>query len=103
MKHELRDAWVADLRSGKHRQERGCCLGRLCEVTGIKPVFIEATHGHTRGAWAYDYQRFGLPAHLRSEAKISGSQEAELQSMNDTGFTFAEIANWIEANIPVED
>lgn len=46
MKKEVKDKWIKALRSGKYKQTRGrlhnqngggyCCLGVLCEVTGLE-------------------------------------------------------------------
>ncbi len=109
MKRALRDAWVADLRSGKHRQTTGClhrykegycCLGRLCEVAGIKPVRF------ARNGWRYDGRSSVLPDSLAPEldSKPGQPNQGHLIKMNDKqGKTFAEIADWVEAYVPVED
>ncbi len=104
MNAEIKQKWIEALKSGKYRQGREalrdsdndyCCLGVLCDLVdpngwsagALDDVFI---HG-TDDAWP------GLsvlgPANL-------GLRDAEkLAEMNDSGSSFAEIADHIEANL----
>lgn len=111
MNADLKAKWVAALRSGDYKQTEGllfrdgafCCLGVLCDVAAVP--FENA--GNTR---AY---RFGV--RISSEEMICGEmrnwfalENSEkdratlLAEMNDSGETFATIADWIDANIPAE-
>ena len=102
MNQELKAKWVAALRSGKYKQgkmrlrsengEAYCCLGLLCEIEG----------GMSDGEWEIKRYSFDVgtildaglhsPGQDRSPAKI-------LADMNDSGKTFAEIADHVEANL----
>jgi hypothetical protein len=110
MKKEIRDKWLAALRSGEYEQTTGilrnttpayCCLGVLCEVAGVprRDIKIQSE---------YDFSSFGhigisacnLPDHFLG---ITVAQESRLISMNDLeGQNFTAIADWIEANIPAD-
>lgn len=88
---QLRDEWVAALRSGKYKQTTGalfrgeacCCLGVLCRVAGVESLAVPAM----TDIWERrPYKRIGY----------------DLVGMNDNERrSFAEIADWIEANLPV--
>jgi hypothetical protein len=91
MDKELKAKWVAALRSGKYAQGQGdyfdpetgtyCCLG----VLDIVDLGDACTNLHLWG---------------EAESKAGeSSQLQELIRMNDTGKSFSEIADWIEANL----
>lgn len=94
MNPELKAKWVAALRSGKFQQGRGqlrkgdeyCCLGVLCKVARI-PI---SESGGSAGKSGYKLIHRRVP-----------EQAAEtLWRMNDhRGLNFAQIADWIEANL----
>ena len=82
----LKAKWIAALRSGEFKQGVGayqtgneyCCLGVLCVVGGM-PIsaldrddynFVDSAVGHDRAV--------------------------QLASMNDSGATFSQIADWLE-------
>lgn len=110
MKRELRDKWVAALRSGTYKQttkgvlrmRRGgyCCLGVLCEIEGVPKDKSETHMG--KSVWAYDGEHFSLPSQFREDESLMIWQSA-LQKLNDWGTKFPKLADYIEANIPVED
>jgi len=94
MKQELKQKWVAALRSGKYRQGRGhlrvvnldgsitfCCLGVLhMVVEGELPP-----------------NDFGyLSCSTEEKANISRENQLALATLNDDGKTFLEIADVIE-------
>lgn len=93
MNRQLRDDWVRALRSGKYEQWRDqlyapgktafCCLGVLCEV------------GERLGA-------IGTFSEMLGDS-ISSAPEALVRMNDKEGRDFHFIADWIEANIPVED
>lgn len=115
MTRSERDAWVAALRSGEYSQAHGmlrhgnggdysfCCLGVLAETSprlrrdpaadddGYGEYVFDGGERDTR--WSCDLPSVVLARGLQSE----------LIRMNDRGRSFAEIADWIEANVPVEE
>lgn len=95
MKADLKAQWIAALRSGRYRQCRNflhvddayCCLGVLCRV-----------HGWPVGNAAGDVDESPEYAPIK---KLLGPEVMEtLVALNDTdGQSFAQIADWIEANL----
>lgn len=102
MKQDVAQKWVEALRSGKYPQGtrslrnggQFCCLGVLCDISGI-------------GSWHVGAYRVGpgclSTAYLPEPvAEYAGwkypSTQHELADRNDAGASFAEIADYIEAN-----
>lgn len=89
--------WLSELRSGRYRQGREnlgdeqlgyCCLGVFCLANGVEFNAFD-------GGWSVGPIR--LMSALPQEARI------ELIKMNDDSrATFAEIADWIEANVETQ-
>lgn len=88
MDPELKQKWIAALKSGEYKQGKArlhdknagtyCCLGVLNEV---------AAYGYPGGNAGLGYE---LPARVQSQ----------LIHMNDSkGYSFEGIANWIEENL----
>lgn len=112
MKHvftELQLKWLEALESGKYKQGRFrlkndsngqdtyCCLGVACEVAGIKPVLVD------NARWEYEEMFSVPPDRLVSELGLNDMNgmimgEGCLINMNDSGSTFAEIAQFIREN-----
>lgn len=105
MDPELKAKWVEALRSGEYHQTRGmlqrdgrhCCLGVLCVVSGL---IIDGAYGNR--VMTDDGDAGYEPIYT-----LIGERETanELFLMNDgingrRQHTFAEIASYIEANIP---
>jgi hypothetical protein len=99
MNAALKAKWVAALRSGGYRQTTGtmrrasssgveyCCLGVLCALAG--------------DAIANEAERFRSYSFCGNA--MSWEVSRHLQSMNDfQRASFAEIADWIEANVPAD-
>lgn len=99
MKKEIKDLWVADLRTnppqGRHRLFTGdghCCLGRLCVLAGLEP---DENH-------KFDGADKGLPASVREWAGIKSAEafvptlKTYLSCLNDRGESFPEIADIID-------
>lgn len=120
MKAELKQKWVDALRSGKYKQcesnlhsrELGfCCLGVLAETFGPEWVggetfgarMVPVLNGRVLSAGGIERAaRSGeLSAAFLNEVGVSCAKT--LMNMNDTGKSFAEIADYIEANIPADD
>ena len=126
MRRSERDEWVADLRSGEFPQYTGgllrvtmdngkdgfCCLGVKLER--------DARVGRHGIVWDDDNGGYGSNDDVTYEAVdampspetlaawgLSGERANTLARMNDgtdgREYSFAEIADWIEANVPVED
>ena len=108
MKEEIKDIWVAALRSGKHRQAKGtlhvyrggyCCLGELCELAvqaGVIDVPIPV-----QNRWEFDHHTGNLPPSVMRWSGIRDRCGAIrknlcLSVLNDNGKTFAEIADIID-------
>lgn len=128
MQIELKQKWIEALRSGKYQQGRNwlnaddkfCCLGVLidiCEPSGwfTKPDAMSNAKSHRLGCATDNYlgKGFHQAGTVSSTAMLIGisipthmDQTAEvghvLARMNDEGASFDEIADWIEANVPVE-
>ena len=101
---ELKDQWVAALRSGKYEQGRGlllkddkfCCIGVLCDI--INPT--DWVYSSTIGPGIYSYTR-GI--HYAPVEILSLNIQTPLSIMNDEeGKSFNEIADWIEDNVIVD-
>lgn len=125
MKAEIKRAWLEALRSGKYLQARGylhliepkqevdidgvrvthlpgfCCLGVLCEITGLRKdrtVSSFETYRDKQGG----YMSTVLTAEMLREHKLHGIV-GTLMSKNDNGESFAEIADFIELAVPAEE
>lgn len=127
MKAELKKAWVDKLRSGEIKQAQHvlrdennamCCLGVLLDVhdhdgwntdQAIAPVARKPCYPHKLATDEHDYisgesrEALGLDFLVERESG-SGFVYAGhvLAKMNDDGKSFAEIADWIEANVPAD-
>jgi hypothetical protein len=121
MKAEIKQQWLEALRSGKYMQGQGqlvcmdedsvtghCCLGVLADIAGLQPDRF-ACEGYL-GEGGDNSTDLGLgPWENPGDAQFNSDDQAthttvqrKLAGMNDQGKTFAQIADWIEANIPAE-
>jgi len=108
MKKALKRQWIAALRSGEYEQTRDklhdaegfCCLGVACDL------FVDDWWEWDSADEYYYLSKGGdsmvLPNKCNEAWGLSLTEEIFLRDMNDNGSTFAEIADWIEANIPGE-
>lgn len=107
MKAEIRQRWLEALRSEKYSQGRNllrqegnafCCLGVLCDLVDPDGWRFE------EGLGRYDHSGYvgHLPGAVGAVAGLVGDQCFTLMGMNDNGQSFAQIADWIEANIPTD-
>lgn len=104
MNAEVKAKWIAALRSGDYCQcsmalhrsnNRYCCLGVLYEVTGGQ----WSARPHV-GDYATETGEFALlSAETLERAAMTDEQQHTLSNMNDAGQSFAEIADFIEANL----
>jgi len=105
MNAELKTKWLEALRGGEYKQGDGflrtdagfCCLGVLCDI--VKPVWKK---GGGLGI-EHDCGELDYPTEsLLQEVGLDFLASRRVAEMNDSGSTFAEIADWIEANVPVD-
>ena len=118
MDAKLKGKWLDALRSGKFKQGAGelvgrdqhqttyCCLGVLCKVTGMdnvrlfqKDTLDSVGRQHLLGPWSSGPNDDHFSS---SKPETQTTVQRQLAAMNDNGCTFAEIAAWIEANVPAE-
>ena len=117
MTPEFKAKWVAALRSGKYQQginvlrkgDKFCCLGVACDL--IDPDAWESTNITVMvpgmkwpGAWesTSTYNIFGwqgLTAKTVDLPFIGISDAETLSNINDSGYTFEEIADYIEGHV----
>lgn len=116
MNIEVKEQWMADLRSGEFPQGRVelhsasghfCCLGVLLERQSQTNKKIKRNRDH-KGNYGYRHaldptiavRYCGLSSHLQEMLGIDHLICCELMSMNDIdGMPFPEIADWIEENV----
>lgn len=117
MNKELKQKWVAALRSGEYKQGKGkllyhengetsyCCLGVLCEVAKFDPAIW-----HRKNILGECFVSGSTANSLRENLNISITAEHTLVCLNDGGENgvyraqpFSVIAGWIEENIHEED
>lgn len=104
MDQELKDRWVAALRSGEYKQEYGrlrslsetgdtyfCCLGVLCDL-------VDSSKWDGPAYRYSDEEAFIAlpPKDIRQAVGLSLRDVNELASTNDRGVPFAQIADLIE-------
>jgi len=104
MNAEIKARWVEALRSGKYQQgraalrsleERFCCLGVLCDLYSPSEW---TTNGSTRYFHRESLSAF-IGADFRTQMGLSDAEAWRLARMNDDGKSFADIADYIEANL----
>lgn len=116
---ELRGRWVEALRSGRYEQHRGglrsrwgayCCLGVAAEVAGEEfwrdpstgLCYLDGDDGPWYGLLprrVVDALGLRGPAgELAAPVEVRGVERGDLASMNDSGSTFREIADFVEGN-----
>ena len=108
MKRDIRDQWIAALRSGEYKQgngvlhqvskdgaERFCCLGVLCRVLKETPSPVQKN-----GDVLYDNLCGILSSKLRDLVGIRIQTMDEIIWMNDQQrWSFDQIADWVQANL----
>jgi hypothetical protein len=106
MNPEIKNKWVAALKSGKYQQCQGrlrndnafCCLGVLCDI-------LDKDKWELRYETQYRYEdaEFVLPLTVCQQAgfyyDIEHFETVTLSDMNDSGKSFREIAQYIEENL----
>jgi hypothetical protein len=101
---ELKEKWLEALRSGQYEQgfgrlklqDRYCCLGVLCDVSDTGRFSIAGDFIRHD----YSVMRTTLDSNMSSDLGVDYDTRDRLIRMNDSlGYTFPEIANWIEVNL----
>jgi hypothetical protein len=107
MKREIKEKWLAALRSGKYQQGRQglkfkngqgqvchCCLGVLAEL--VEPEAFEKKGNDFLFHSSYGFLRLSRDKWLL----LPEEAQKTLSDLNDGGRSFDEIADWIEKNVP---
>ena len=110
MNPEVKEKWVAALRSGKYKQGQGelrsrhnrfCCLGVLCNTVNARRW--RRPMSGLEGPWLYNHQAerdaLSLPAGLSRDLDLPPDVTDYLAEWNDEGIGFDAIADWIEAEL----
>lgn len=108
MKKEIKEKWIAALRSGEYKQGRSylrinkkyCCLGVLCDIHDpnkwIKPLTTLPLGNYSYNGCSITE----LPKYLQLEYQLSETQLSHLMNLNDLHkVDFDTIADWIERNV----
>lgn len=113
MNPQLKQSWIAALRSGHYAQGRGllreraltgvrfCAMGVLFDIIATPMQWNRLTRPGSR-AGTIDEVAGYMPAEIRGEIGMSGLQEALIAGLNDSGKTFEQIADVIEKDFEDE-
>jgi hypothetical protein len=108
MHSEMKAKWIEALRSGKYEQgfaqlktndNKYCCLGVLCDLdeeTSWGTSTLMPGTFNEMNVNAYMNQINFLPEKLRTKYEIMAGDEKVLIELNDGGFSFEKIADYIE-------
>lgn len=115
MDRDLRDRWVANLRSGNYKQgdtylKRAngtfCCLGVLCDTMHVEWRLAEHNEAYLPSAYGEQGNGNVLTPEGWHDLGLTEEQHDDLYNMNDGTCawngepkTFAEIADWIEEHL----
>jgi hypothetical protein len=120
MNKEIKDKWLKALRSGEYKQGQGflrekeddnsnkfnyCCLGVLVnevlEEEWDSPCVFNPIFNVTNGIDANSLSSMELiPEQIAlDKLSITIEQQKILADKNDSGWTFEDIADWIEKNL----
>src|SRR5690242_8245480 len=106
MRQDIALDWADRLESGKYPQGRFalqrngmfCCFGVLAEMAVEAGAIEKTPKAHWAGEeYAYDGDACGVTANVQKWSGMVGTEgkldeETNLMDMNDTGFSFVEIA-----------
>lgn len=110
---KTKEAWLEALRSGDYEQDTGvlktadgayCCLGVLGMLVGVEEERLQSCE-HLSGVGRDDLLGPWWPVDAPStmftadDPKTHTTIQRKLAAMNDKGWSFDEIADWIEANL----
>jgi hypothetical protein len=109
MKKDIKEKWIKALRSGKYSQATNrlrcgnsfCCLGVLCDVVDPS-LWTDYRDDPLYYSFKYkdDLSTLGVPGTLKEDIGLKPTDALTLANLNDIkGFSFLEIADYIEKNI----
>lgn len=101
-----RKKWVKALRSGKYRQAKNnlvdsggyCCLGVLAKVRGVSDKRLAGQN--CLALFPHLMRAVGLRDNEGGFELVDGCETEYLSNLNDSGVSFAEIADIIESEPP---
>lgn len=105
MKKELKEKWLEELRSGRYAQGRKalrsaddkfCCLGVLADIVAPEEWEQRVPDSCYYSHWARSGSSLWM---VKEEIDLYSPATSTLITMNDTGSSFEEIADWIEENL----
>lgn len=114
MKKELKERWIAALRSGDYSQSLGClqdqygwcCLGVLCNIVD-GTQWVEYDGDDRSHEYNYDFGSVVVsdmpPSEWLENHGLPYDVAKHLAAQNDDGVQFVEIAKYIEENVDVDD
>ena len=118
MTPELKKQWLEALRSGRYTQAKGylekikpgteetignCCLGVLCLLTGYRATTLMGSQAAKRvEGFGEEMYMFPIDSTL-ARWGLTHDEASELADLNDSGYDFKYIADWIEKNIETEE
>lgn len=115
MNPKVKAKWLAALRSGEYKQTRDvlrdddgfCCLGVLCDLHAQETGMQWGEAGGVNLIYPYGDSRETLPAVVAEWADlydgdpaIPGRDFKTLGGLNDAGYSFTELADIIEKELP---
>ena len=109
MNEQVKEKWLSSLRSGDYQQTKSylhkedgfCCLGVLCDIYG-KEHNVEWNFDEDGNYYKFQDHPATLSLSVMEWAGVGssnpyiGNVAETLSGLNDTGFTFNEIADIIE-------
>ncbi len=109
MNEHYKKLWIEALRSGKYQQGQGalkdddgfhCCLGVIANEVSCDNWTKETNYYYNFTYNGIETRSYGtLPHTLLEFLGLEYFDQGQLIGMNDSGKTFAEIADWIEGNL----
>lgn len=107
-KQEIKKEWLRRLRSGEYKQGqdylnrngRFCCLGVLCDIAEEQGVVTSSLVSYYTRGYGEELRDGSLPYEVVAWAGLDHSDPRpgghRLSSMNDSGYTFDQLADIIE-------
>jgi hypothetical protein len=112
---EFKAKWLDALRNaykdkqGRHRlrpaADTFCCLGVACDLAApdmwvlLSDYRVNPLSSRSEALYEFSDNECFMPPWLINQIEITSREVRILADMNDEGKSFAEIADWIEANL----
>jgi hypothetical protein len=104
---EIKDKWVDALKSGQYNQCRRrlrigntfCCLGVLCDILDKEDWHMIADLDEDNIIFDYRGGKFTLPPEITKQVDLDPEIAGDLGKMNDLGYSFEEIAQFIDTKL----